>query len=318
MQPFANILVGVDVTQYDPATFQPSLVAREVMQQALWLGKNLSARLTFFSALDIESATLSHLEDADFRHLTNTVERNAAKILQDLVAQAQAQGIAAERTLAVGAGWLELIRQVLRERHDLVLIGTRDRTGLNRLLLGSTAVKVVRRCPCPVWVVKPDTHRIPLQILATSALKPVDEDALSLAVRLAQPTQATLHVLHVVDFPLDHIWSTGLPDAKDSAYRQRVRQEAATALEAQIQRVGARDLVRNVQLHLVDEFGLLADEGILRFIREHSIDLLVMATIGRGGLAGIMIGDTAERVLPELSCSLLTVKPKDFVSPVRL
>jgi universal stress protein E len=318
MQPFGNILVGIDLTQFDAATFQPSAVAREVVHQALWLAKQTSARLSFFAAVDIVSEALPHLEDTDFRHLANTVEHNAQKILRGLVAQARAQGIQATSTLAAGNGWLELIRQVLRERHDLVLIGTRDRTGLDSMLIGSTAVKVIRRCPCPVWVVKPDTHRIPLQILVASALHPVDEDSLRLAVQLAKLTQATVHALHVVDFPLDRIWSTGLPDDKDTAYRRRVRQGAAQALEAQVARAGAHGLTPAARIHLADQPGTLADEEILKFIRAHSIDLLVMATIARSGLAGIMIGNTAERVLPELSCSLLAVKPKDFVSPVRL
>lgn len=71
-------------------------------------------------------------------------------------------------------------------------------------------------------------------------------------------------------------------------------------------------------MHLVDEGGVLPDEEILKFIQEDNIDLLVMGTIARGGMAGVMIGDTAERLLPEISCSLLAVKPKEFVSPVRL
>jgi universal stress protein E len=318
MQLFRNILVGVDVTQYDAATFQPSAVAREVVEQALWLAGKMAARLTFFSTLDIGGEALPHLEETDFRQLTNTIEQNVNKLLQSLVAQARSRGIESEIKLAEGGGWLELVRQVLRGQHDLLIIGTRDRSGLDRMLIGSTAIKVIRRCPCPVWVVKPDTHRIPLQILVASDLKPVDDDALRMTVALARLTQATIHVLHVVDFPLHRFWSTGLPDAKEVAYHRRIREEATQKLQAQIDRVGARNLTPAAQIHLLDEPGCLADEGILRFMREWPIDLLVMATIGRSGLAGIMIGNTAERVLPQLTCSLLTIKPKEFVSPVRV
>ena len=47
-------------------------------------------------------------------------------------------------------------------------------------------------------------------------------------------------------------------------------------------------------------------------------DLLVMGTVSRGGLAGFLIGNTAERLLDRVDCSLLTVKPNEFVSPVGL
>lgn len=323
MSLFRNILVGVDLTQYDAATFQPSTVARQVVRNALWLAGKTSARLTFFAALDLGIEALPQIEPMDVHYLTTTAEKTAAKILRGLVEQAREKGIEAVDKLALGSGWLELVRQVLRDRHDLLLIGTRDRTGLERMLFGSTALKVVRRCPCPVWVAKPDGEPSPLKILVASGLDPVAEEGLRLAAGLASVTPAAIHLLHSVDFPLDHhwcsgLWSTGLPDAKEEAYRRRVRQHAVEELQAQIDRAGARSLSPPVRMHLLDEPGCLPDEGVLKFLNQHAIDLLVMGTIGRGGIAGVMIGNTAERLLPQLSCSLLAVKPKDFVSPVRL
>jgi nucleotide-binding universal stress UspA family protein len=48
------------------------------------------------------------------------------------------------------------------------------------------------------------------------------------------------------------------------------------------------------------------------------VDVLVMGTVARGGIPGMLIGNTAERVLRKLPCSVLTVKPDGFESPVRL
>jgi universal stress protein E len=313
-----DILVGIDLSQYDPATLQPSPVARAVVNQALWLASKTSARLTFFSALDLSLETLPQIEQADFHYLTTAAEQTAVKLLHGLVEQARAKGIECVEKMALGSGWLELVRQAIRDRHDLLLIGTRDRKGLERMLFGSTAVKVVRRCPCPVWVVKPGGEPSALKILVASALDPVAEDGLRLTTELARSTPAEIHLLHAVDFPLDRHWSTGLPDAKEEEYRRRVREHALKELEGQIDRAGARALSPPVRVHLLDELGILPDEAILKFIKENTIDLLVMGTIARGGIAGIMIGNTAERLLPELKCSLLAIKPKNFVSPVRL
>jgi universal stress protein E len=319
MSIFRNILVGIDLTQYDAETFQPSEVAAAVVQQALWLGAKTSARLTFFSALDLGLEMLPQIEHADFHYLTTSAEQTAVKILRGLVQQAREKGIEAEDKLALGKGWSELVRQVLRERYDLVLIGTRDRKGLEWMLFGSTAVKVLRRCPCPVWVVKPGSQPSLLKVLVASGLDPAAEEGLRLAAELAQVVPATIHLLHVVDFPLDrHWWATSLPDAREEAYRCRVRERAVKELEGQIDRAGARRLKPPVQVHLIDEIGILPDEGILLFLQKNPMDLIIMGTIGRSGIAGVMIGNTAERLLPRLSCSLLAVKPKDFVSPVRL
>ena len=54
------------------------------------------------------------------------------------------------------------------------------------------------------------------------------------------------------------------------------------------------------------------------FVRGHQADLLVMGTIGRRGLTGLMMGNTAEMVLHQVQCSVLAVKPANFVSPVKL
>ncbi len=318
MSLFRNILVGVDLTQYDATTHQPTAGAASVVKQAMWLGAKTSARLTFFSTMDLNLETLPQLERADLHQLTTSAEQIAAKILRGLVRQAREKGIEADDRLAIGKSWLELVRQVLRDHHDLLLIGTRDRKGLEWMLFGSTAVKVLRHCPCPVWVVKPDGDQSPMKILVTSGLDPAAEEGLRLVAQLGQVTAVEVHLLHVVDFPLDRHWAPSLPDAREETYRRRVREHAVKELEGQIDRAGARSLRPPVHVHLLDEIGTLADEGILGFLQKHPMDLLVMGTIGRSGLAGVMIGNTAERLLPQLSCSLLAIKPKDWVSPVKL
>ena len=60
------------------------------------------------------------------------------------------------------------------------------------------------------------------------------------------------------------------------------------------------------------------DFAILECVEDHNIDLVVMGTIGRAGIAGFLTGNTAERLLPQITCSLLAVKPADFKSPVLL
>ena len=58
--------------------------------------------------------------------------------------------------------------------------------------------------------------------------------------------------------------------------------------------------------------------AILDEVKQRDPDLLVMGTLSRGGIAGLLVGNTAEKVLERVDCSLLTVKPEDFVSPVTL
>jgi nucleotide-binding universal stress UspA family protein len=48
------------------------------------------------------------------------------------------------------------------------------------------------------------------------------------------------------------------------------------------------------------------------------IDLIVMGTVGRTGIPGFLIGNTAETVLRQVNCSVLAVKPEGFVTPVKI
>jgi universal stress protein E len=253
-------------------------------------------------------------------------------VLEALVLQARQRGVEAQGRLVPGDGWLEIIRQVLRGKHDLVVVGKRDVTELRRMLFGNTSMKLLRRCPCPVLVTKPPTFASgvlganvrrgpapdvsPLNILVATDLKPTSLDALRLGIGLARQMNARLHVLHVVEYQLDEVCNIGLPDAKQADYRSKVLAGAQERLHAHLEKTDYQTLGSRIEVHLGGDVGL-PDVAIQHFIEAHGIHLLVMGTIGRGGIQGIMIGNTAERLLPEVHCSVLAVKPPDFVCPVQ-
>ena len=53
-----------------------------------------------------------------------------------------------------GISFLEIIRQVLREQHDLVITTAEEKKGIRAHLFGTTSMHLMRKCPCSVWVVK--------------------------------------------------------------------------------------------------------------------------------------------------------------------
>jgi nucleotide-binding universal stress UspA family protein len=58
----------------------------------------------------------------------------------------------------VGVPWQEIVRLAVEEHADMIVMGTQGRTGLERLLLGSVAERVIRQAPCPVVTVRHDTE----------------------------------------------------------------------------------------------------------------------------------------------------------------
>ena len=83
------------------------------------------------------------------------LEEAAADELPRLAAREECAGLEVEEVLARGEAAAEIVR-VARERGaDLIVISSHGRTGLGRMLFGSTAESVVRHAHCPVLVVKP-------------------------------------------------------------------------------------------------------------------------------------------------------------------
>lgn len=316
---FQNILVGIDLNSCAQLTIEAlPAVTRNLFQRSLWLAQKTGARLTLLSAMNLIAEELDMLAEEHRLTLRRTIETNAAQVLADLVCLAEESGVQVDSVFVHGKGWREIIRQVLRGGHDLVLIGTRNSSGVRRMLLGNTALKLFRRCPCPVWVMRPELDDKPPNILVVSDLKPVSEIALRLGSCLGHALGAAVHLLHVIEYPLYHLAIAELPDEVGPEYERQRRVHAEQVIREHLQRSDTASLAPPVQVHIIDSPEDRADEAILGFLDKHAIDLLVIGSIGRGGAAGILIGNTAERLLPEVPCSLLAVKPPGFVCPVSL
>ena len=316
MQHFRNILVGVDLSHADRLV-SPELNAptEEAVRRAVWLAGQVSAELTFFSALDIspqaEELLAAHTEQA-----SQTVEDDAYQVLGELVARAKQEGVEAKSRLAVGKDWVEIIRQVLRGAHDLVVVGTRDRGGVSRLLFGSTGMKLLRKCPCPVWITRPDPNWDDVVMLVATDLTEVGQDVLYTAINGAQLLDAKVRVLHALELGFQQqMFHSGLPQEEIDALQERRRAKDEEMLYEQLSLTDWRTLTYGVLTHVVDG---PPEAAILQAIKEYGIDLLVMGIVARQGIPGLLVGNTAERLLPEVSCSLLAIKPDDFQCPITL
>ena len=83
--------------------------------------------------------------------------KNASSQLDDLKGRAELRGIAVTTRMAAGIPSEEVIAAARAEDSDLVVVGTRGKTGLAHVLLGSTAERVIRGAPCPVLAVRTES-----------------------------------------------------------------------------------------------------------------------------------------------------------------
>ena len=222
-----------------------------------------------------------------------------------------------------GVPFIEIIRTVLRFGHDLVTMSAEGRRGMKGMLFGSTSLHLMRKCPCPIWVIKPSRHRRVARILAAidpdatdSVRDEVNVRVMELATSLARLEGSELHVVHVWDVYDEFVlrrWRTFLPDAPMDNLTKLTEMAHRSQVE---ELLGRFDFDRlRMRSHLLrGEVGT----AITQLAARQRIDLIVMGTAARSGLAGFFMGNTAETVLQQVNCSVLTIKPDGFVTPVRL
>jgi universal stress protein E len=167
------------------------------------------------------------------------------------------------------------------------------------------AAKLLRKCPCAVWAVRPGSEPPPRTLLAATDLTPVGERVLQRAAQVCQQAGAALHVVHALQLTM-----AAQLEAHQDGYIERTASEAKRSIGDSLARLGYEG---EPELHV----GLTSpSRAILECASRFAPDLVVMGTISRGGVGGLLLGNTAERMLQRLDASLLTVKPADFVCPV--
>ena len=172
--------------------------------------------------------------------------------------------------MAYGPAWHEIITEVLTRPYDIVIVGTRNLSSVKRMLMGSTAMKLLRYCPCPVWVTKAESETDTTSILVATDLSPVGEHAVQVAVAMAKAEDAELHIVHAVEYPLERPLrlSQALPEEIER-YREEVRATAEKTLNQQLQTDDMASLDHPPQIHFSDN---VPEAAIFDVIRQHNID----------------------------------------------
>jgi nucleotide-binding universal stress UspA family protein len=136
-----------------PTDFSESAARAE--QEAVQLAKELGAELVL--AHIGRDATLWHegVYTPELRAVVEGQRKWAADALAARAAALAAEGVTARAVVKDGVAWQEIVRLAAEEHADMIVMGTQGRTGLERLLLGSVAERVLRHAPCPVLTVRP-------------------------------------------------------------------------------------------------------------------------------------------------------------------
>ena len=286
-----------------------SACADRAMGYALALAGAWKAELCVMTVLElypgmdpeytVNKMYLDHLRSEANRQLA-TVEARAKAAGQPVTTRIET-GIPSQAVQTVAEGI----------RADLLVVGTHGRTGLDHVLIGSTAERVVRMAPCPVLAVKAGKNGA-TGAAATSAIKrivvPIDLstcslDALEYAVQFAKPLGATITILHAME-PVAYGLDFSLSHAKEW-------KEHRDYLEKRLSILSACLTAHGIQADHVLKPGLPAD-SIASYVTQQGFDLMIMGTHGRRGISHVLVGSIAGAMLRHAPCPVLTVRQFNF------
>ena len=226
-----------------------------------------------------------------------------------------------------------VVQEVIENGYDLVMKSAEEHRSLKNRIFGSADMHLLRKCPCPVWIMKSHEKSKYQRIVAAVDVEPLQENKkisnlnrqiLELASSLALSEFSELHVAHawtawgesVLKTPRFNFVEDG--EVNDWVEQQRViHEKKVEGLMGMLSDMISRETTEYLKpkVHIIKGE---AHDVIPNLVREQQADLVVMGTVARTGIPGFLMGNTAENILNNIGCSVLAVKPTGFVTPVTI
>jgi universal stress protein E len=209
-----------------------------------------------------------------------------------------------------------IIQEIISDKHDLVLKMAHQHDKLEAVIFTPTDWHLLRKCPCPVWMVKdqpwPEGGKALVAVNLASEENyhnALNEKLVRETIELAEQVNHT--EVHLVGaYPVTPInIAIELPDFDPSVYNDAIRGQHLLAMKALRQKFG------------IDESRTHVEKGYLkRSFRSVEHLQAGIVVLGRSGVPGsaAFLGNTAEQVIDHLRCDLLALKPDQYQTPVEL
>jgi len=204
------------------------------------------------------------------------------------------------KTIRAGTPYLEILEFANEEKIDLIILGAKGLSKFERLFLGVTGEKVIRKAECPVLTVHPKKDGLPIKkILLPIDFSPLSYAVLPMVAAIAEKFKAEINLLHVVE--IGHRFDKESQE-HEYEYFELVKEKLADQWELpqEFKKVETKKFVR----HHVSSAGY----GILEFAQDWNVDLIAMATHGRSGLSKALLGSVTEKVIKIAPFPVLSIR----------
>jgi len=209
-----------------------------------------------------------------------------------------------------------IIERVIKEEYDIVIKGTHQHDKLKSVIFTPTDWHILRKCPCPVLLVKEHEWPSNGNILAAVNVGSDEAEHHSLntkiakeAKQLAQLIQANVHLVN--SFPGTPVnIAIEIPEFNSNEYNDTMLKHHEQAMISHANKFD----ISIVNTHVKEG---LPETVIEQVASKIDAELVILGTIGRTGISAALIGNTAEHVIDQLNCDVLALKPDGYKSPLQ-
>jgi nucleotide-binding universal stress UspA family protein len=249
-----------------------------------------------------------------YRWVEKVAENHKAR-LASIADELSTQGLRFRGEVLIGEPSNEIVRFARSRKADIIVMGTRGHGLIDRILVGSTTIKVLRESSVPVLAVKKRDKEGAIEIRNILVPLEIDEkadSALNYAMDLADKINASISVLYVL-YISDHGLYTSFYETLYNVVKDLIKRYS----DELAKRVDEAKLKRGIDNKETDELeinteviqGISPSMRIVEYANSKNTDLIVINTHGRKGIKKFILGSVTEKVIQESPCPVLVLKP---------
>ncbi len=303
MEKYQNLLVVID----------PPQESQKALARAIELARKNQAKITaFLSIFDFSYEMTTMLSGEERESMRGSVIESRTQWINEIIGDFNTAGLAIDvKVVWHNRPFEAIIDQVESQQFDLVIKGTHEHDKLKAVIFTPTDWHILRKCPCPVLLVKEHLWPENGNIVAAINVGSDEAEHIALNDKITEEAKNLANIINananlVNSFPGTPVnIAIEIPEFNAVEYNDNVKNHHQEAMVKHANKFG------------IDEAHTFVREGLPEDVietmaNELDAELVILGTVGRTGISAALIGNTAEHVIDRLNCDVLALKPDGF------
>jgi len=299
------------------AVIDPTTDNQKALKRAIELARHSGGIITaFLTIYDFSYEMTTMLSGEEREAMRQSVINDRQLWVEEKIAEIEHENISLDISIIWhNRPFEKIINKVLDENFDIVIKGTHQHDKLKSVIFTPTDWHILRKCPCPVLLVKEHNWPSNGNLLTALNIGSDDKEHIALnnklteeAINFSSLIKANVHLVNSYPGTPVNI-AIEIPEFNACEYNDTMLKHHQTAMHDHAESFN----VPQENTHVKE--GL--PEDVIQSISEKiDAELVVLGTIGRTGISAALIGNTAEHVIDRLNCDVLAIKPEGYISPL--